>query len=170
MSHVDFLVPKRHLNAGREFQEAKVVGDGGTVLAHFFAELVLGEVVSFDKVLIGEGHFYRVEVLALDVLDECHFQHVFVVNRSDVGWNGDEADSLACPPTPFTSDDGVGSVAHVTKCDGLHEADLADGVGKFLQRVVVELSSRLVGIRLNVVHPDFLEVRRAVCLDEFCLE
>ena len=158
MSHVYFAVAQCYLYACWEFEQAEVVGYCGSVFAYSQAELVLCEVVLFDEVLVGECYFECGEVLSLYVFDECHLHHVFVVDGADVCGDGCESYSLACSPSALACDDDVCSVAHVSQCDGLYDAYLSDAIGEFLQAVVVELSSWLVGIGVYAVHAHFLEV------------
>ena len=171
MAHVYLAVAECHLHTCGQLQEAEVVGDGGAVLAHTFAELLLRQVVLFDEALVGECHFECREVFALNVLHERHLHHVLVVDSADVGRDGGEADALASPPSAFASDDDVGAVAHVAQGDGLHHAYLPDAVGEFLQAVVVEVAARLVGVGADVVHTHFAEVRGAAGVYlRFCLQ
>jgi hypothetical protein len=45
--------------------------------------------------LVAEGNFDGIQVFALNVLDECHFQHLLVVGLAYVGRNAVQAGQLA---------------------------------------------------------------------------
>ena len=94
MSLVDLAVLEGHLHLCGELEQPEVVGDGGAVLADLLRESVLRQVVLLDEVLVGQGYFDGVEVLALNVLDEGHLHHVFVVGRAHVGGYGGESGHL----------------------------------------------------------------------------
>ena len=88
VAHVDFLFLQGHLHLCRELQQAEVVGDGRAAFPHALRHLLLCHACLFEQVLIGQGYFDGVEVLALDVLHESHLHDVLVIDGTDVGRYG----------------------------------------------------------------------------------
>ena len=59
MSHVYLLVLQSHLDGGGQFEQAQVVGNGGTLLTYAFAEAFLRQSVLFQQMLGKRGLFLR---------------------------------------------------------------------------------------------------------------
>src|ERR1700744_5773464 len=84
--------------------------------------------------------FERVEVLTLDVLDECDSDRGLVGNVADHRWNFAQTCHLRGSPATFTGDDFVALRfpnawhAHRADDDGLDDALRLYGVGQLLQR------------------------------------
>ena len=169
MTHIYLAVAECDLHTCGQLKQTQVISNCSAVLAHTLAKLFLRQVVLLDEALIGESDFDSREVLTLNVLHERHLHHVLIIDSANVGGNGGEADTLTGSPTPFAGDDDIGAVTHIAEGDGLHDAYLPDTVGQFLQAVIVEIPSRLVGVGTDVVHPHFAEVRGAAGVYIFCL-
>ena len=74
---------QRPLGAGGQLQEAEGVGHGRPPLAHTRRDLLVREAELVDQLLVGRGFLERVEVDAVQVLDQRLFK------AGDVGANGD---------------------------------------------------------------------------------
>ena len=165
MSHIYFLVLQCHLDRGRQFEQTQVIGNGSAFLSHAVAQSFLGQSVLLDEVLVGKGDFQRVKVLALDVLYQCHFHHIFIISRPDVGRYGFQSSLYSSPVTPFACYNLVRVFIQLAQGNGLDDAYLCNRVGKFLQSYRVELAPRLVRIDRYLIQLYFIDGRRARGLD-----
>ena len=159
VSHIYFLLLQRHLHLCRQFQQSQKVRHRRAALADALRHFVLRHAVAFEQMLEGERDFNVVEVLALNVLDECHFHHVFVGDGSDVGRNRHQLGELRGSPTAFSGDDLIASVGHLAQRNRLDDADLSDALGEFLQGRFVELATRLVRVRVDLVECHLVDGR-----------
>ena len=149
------------LDLGGKLEEAELVGDRGALLAHAVGHLLLGEAAFLHEALVAEGHFDRIQVLALDVLDDGHLQHALVVGVADVGGNhvhpGHDAGAVAA----LAADDLVLGTL-LPDGEGLDEPEGADGVRQLLEGFRVEAHPGLEGVRFDEVHGDAEHVGRVL--------
>ena len=110
----------------------------------------MGELALLDKGIVGEGDFHGVEVFALYVLHKCHFHHLAVGGHTDVGRKFGEPCDLRSAQTAFSSNKLVFSVGHAADGNGTYDTLLANGLGQFLQAVVVKFLAGLERVGLNV--------------------
>ena len=68
-------------------------------------KLILRVPVSVHQLRIGAPFFDRVEIGALDVLDDCDFKNFGVGKFSNNDWEFVETRALRCAPTPLTRND-----------------------------------------------------------------
>lgn len=87
-----------------ETQKAQVVGYRASFLAYPFTHLFLREVTFVDELLKRRGHFYRVEVAALDIFYQRHFQHLLVVGKAYVSRDMRQARQFGSAETAFAGD------------------------------------------------------------------
>ncbi len=107
--------------------------------------------------------FQRIEILALDVLDERHRDSGIVGHATDDGGNGLQARDLRREPAALTGND---LVAGCTGCssgqrphdDGLDHALVADGDGQFLQCFLAHVHTRLVLAARELAHWQMCEL------------
>ena len=57
-----------------EFEEADGIGDSGAIFAGSLGDLLLGELKFVDEALEGVGLLDWVEIFALEIFDQRHFQ------------------------------------------------------------------------------------------------
>ena len=107
-----------------------------------------------DQALHAQGDLDGVEILALDVLHECHGMEVLVVDLADVCREALQVGALRGPPAAFAADDDVFPVGGLPDRDGLYDPELADRVGQFVEGLLVELRARLRGVGHDVGDPD----------------
>ena len=77
-----------------EFEEAEEVCDRGAVLAGALGHLLLGEAELAGEALVGAGLLDRIEVLALEVLDDGDLHRLLVGDLTDDGGDGGFAGAL----------------------------------------------------------------------------
>ena len=159
--HVYLLVLQSHLDGSRQFQQAQVVGNGGTLLAYAFAEAFLRQSVLFQQVLVGKRYFHGVQVLALYVFDECHFHDILVVGRADIGGDARQPCHLRGAEAAFTGNNLVFIIGQLTQGDRLDDTNLCNRIGKLLQRCLVELAAGLIGVDGNLRQFYFIDRGRA---------
>ena len=69
-AHIDLLILQPHLYLGWELQKAEIIGNRRPLLADTLAQLFLRQAVTVDQLLVSQGYFYRVQIFALDILDQ----------------------------------------------------------------------------------------------------
>ena len=141
------------LNRCREFKKADGVRDGDAAFADFRGGLFLGELKLVDELRVTEGFFERIEVLALEILDQGEFQH-----RAVIGFAQDHRDfgnpgELCRAPAAFSGDQLEG-VAFLADDERLDDALFADGIRQFAQRFFGEIFSRLQRAGLDALKSD----------------
>src|SRR3546814_7163237 len=107
------------------------------------------DVCSSDLLAIGLRLLDRIEVFALDILDQRDFQRFRLVEIPDDGGDAVKLRALRRPPPAFSRDD-LEPAAMGTDDDRLDHSALADAVGQFLQRALVEVAAGLFGMRLEI--------------------
>ena len=114
-------------------------------------QLILGVAVSLDELAVGLGFLQRVEILALDILDQRDLGSRRIVDFADNRGDAVELSSLRRAPPPFAGDD-LEAVAVGTEQDWLEHAALGDRLGQLGNCLLVELDARLV--RIGADAPD----------------
>lgn len=71
---------------------------------------------------------------------------VLVVHLADIGREARQVGALRRTPAAFAADDDIFPVAGFLDRDGLDDPQLADRVGQFVERLLVELRTRLRGV------------------------
>lgn len=137
--------------------QAQQVGHGHPRLADGIGHLLLGQLELLLQALQGQGFFQRVEVLALDVLDQRHGDGGFVGHFADHGRDGVQPGLLGGAPAPLTGDDLVAVVADRADHDRLHDAVQTDRVRQFLERLGVHVPTRLVLAALDQLDRQLLQ-------------
>ena len=167
MPHRDEPLLERQLHLVGQLEQPHVVRDGRAFLAHLFREGVLRQVALVDQALHSERDLYGVEILALDILHEGHGVQVLVVHLADIGREARQVGALRRTPAAFAADDDIFPVAGFLDRDGLDDPQLADRVGQFVERLLVELRTRLrgVGSDLRDVDLGHLAHRRELGVD-----
>ena len=110
--------------------------------------------------LIGQCDLDGIQILTLDILHQRHLHHTLVFHRADIGGECLQTCFLRCSPTTFTCDDLVFAVRHLAQGDRGDDTHLTDTVSQLLHRLLVEFSTRLVGVGHNLMDVDLIEVRR----------
>ena len=148
MAHFHAALVEPGLDLRLEFEQAQQVGHGGTGFSDGLGDLLVGQSKLLEQAMQGAGFLERIQVVTLDVLDECHGHGCLVIDIADNGWNLVQAGELCCPPAALAGDDFVG-IADWTHDDRLHHALRRDRVSELLQLLLVEMSARLVAPALD---------------------
>lgn len=130
------------LNVGRELEQAQGIGDHGPALADFRGDIFLAELKGAHQFGVALCFFERIEVLALEILDECQFQHGAVVSFAEDDGDFLQAGELRGPPATFTGDQ-LEAVATLADDERLDDALFLDGIGQFLESDRGEFFARL---------------------------
>ena len=130
------------LDVGMELENAEEVRDGGAIFADFYRGFFLGEIEIFDQLAVAERFFNRVEILALEILDEGEFENFAVVSFADEDGKFGEAGELGGAPATFAGDEFIRPVARADD-ERLKDSLLFDGVGEFLDRILGEIFAGL---------------------------
>ena len=133
---------EHRLDRVRKGEQAQGVRDGRTALAEAARDVFLGEVVLFDELREAGGFFDRVEILALQVLDDGDFERVAVVALADDRRNGRALQRGAGAPATLARDEFVSRIAPAD--DDRHQhAILGDRGLEFVEGGFVEGLARL---------------------------
>jgi hypothetical protein len=133
------------LDRGRQLQESQGVGDRDPAAADTRRHLLVRETEVLDELLVRSGFFERVEVGAVDVLDQCVLERRRVVSGSDQGRDRLQAGATGGAPTALARDQLV-AVVRGTHEHGLEHADLPNGVGQSAELLLAEVLARLVPV------------------------
>ena len=143
-----FAQPGLHLF--RQIQQPHRVGDVGAGLAHLLGDLFLGPVERRGhQLVIGHRLFQRIQVGALDVLDDCDFQRLAVGHLAHHHRHVMQLGQLGGPPAAFARHDLIAVGAQRAHQDGRQHALFFYGCRQVGQRLFVEGLARLVLARLQ---------------------
>ena len=123
-------------------------------------DLVVGEREVLDELLVGGRLLERVELLALEVLDDRLLEHRGVVGDPDDRGDRLEPDAPRRAPAALARDQLVAVAARPRDQHRLEHADLADRVGERGERLLVEVLARLLRVRPDRRDRDLLRARR----------
>ena len=151
------------LDGRRQVQQPERVADVRAGAADLAREFLVGSAEVIEQLLVGRRLFERVELLPVQVLDQRFPEHVVVLRLLDDGADLAQPGPLGGAPPPLAHDELVPAGAHGADDHGLQQADLPDGLGELIERVLVEAPPRLAGIGddrgdgdLRVPGPDHL--------------
>jgi hypothetical protein len=151
VAHVEIASEQQRLHRLGQVEQAQQVGSGAARAAdRLGGSLVrIGELV--DQASDGLCFLERIEVFALDVLDQRHRERLLVGHLAHDDRHLVETSQLRRPVAPFTGHDLVALVGQRPNEDGLHHAMQTDGVGELLQRALVHAGARLIAARLQAL-------------------
>ena len=124
------------------------------------AERFLGVAIIVEQAAIGLRLLDRVEILALDILEQGDFERLGVAEIADDRRNFVQARLLRRAPAALAGDD-LEAMAVRTHDDRLDHAARGDRLRQFGQRFLVEGSARLAGMRLDACRRGSDAPRRA---------
>ena len=114
-------------------------------------QLLLRQPVGIDQLAEGEGDLDRIEVLALDILDQRHLHYLVVIHGADIGGDRLQLYQPGSAVAALTADDDILplSLTILSHGDRLDEPDVLDRGGQLLKGLGIEVSPWLVGIGVN---------------------
>ena len=125
------------------------VGDVAAALADDAGDVAVRIAVVSAELGVALRFLERVEVGALDVLDDRQFERFAIADIDDDDRHFVQAGALRGAPPPFAGDDlvGVGDARHRPDDHRLDDAALADRGGEFVEFVVAERFARVARVR-----------------------
>ena len=125
-------------------------------LAEHFRELFLRVPEAIHELTIAKRLLDRIEVRALDVLDDRELEHFGIAELSNDAGKLVLLRNLGCAPAPFARDDlkFTRPILQGPQDQRLDHTLLADRVGKILQILLVEGPPGLVGIGMDAFDRD----------------
>src|ERR1051326_3158086 len=141
------------LHALRQLHQAQKVRDRRALFADLLRDLFLRQSEFFVQLVIGVRFFDRVEVLALDVLDERELQGV-AVGRALLDDDRYFAESrfLRRAEAALAGDQPVLVIADARNDERLHDAVLANAARQLFDRRFIKSLARLIRVRRNLLH------------------
>ncbi len=115
------------------------------------AERLLGVAVIGDELAIAFRFLDRVEVLALDVLEQGDLERLGIGKIAHDHRHFVESRLLGRAPAPLAGDDLVAMAVRPDQ-DRLEHAARLDRGGELVERLLVEMAARLVEMRLDAGH------------------
>ena len=128
-----------------ELEQAEGVRDGRAGAPDAGREVLLGERELVHQLAIGAGRLHRVEVLALEVLDEGELELLPVGELPNDRRDALQAGHAGCANAPLAGDELV-AVDRLGDEDRLDHAVLADALGEAREGVVVHPQARLARV------------------------
>jgi hypothetical protein len=149
--HFQIPVLKQLPHRRHQVQKAQQVGHCHSRFADGIRHLLLRQFKLFLQAQQRVGFLERVEILALDVLDQRHRDRAVIGDIFDDDRDAVETCHLAGTPTPFTGDDLVTTGRPGPDDDRLHHPLSPNRRGQFLQTRVVDVPPRLQGSAMDGV-------------------
>ena len=149
------------LDQGRQLEQPQRVGDLRPGPSDPAGQLVVGAAEVLQQLVVGVGLLQRVELGAVQVLQQGVAQHDVVAARPHDRRQLGQTGLAGGPHPPLTHDQLVALTAERTHDHGLQQAHLADGVHQLGHRVLVEDLARLARVGLHRVEGDLGEVGAA---------
>ena len=142
------------LDVLRQIEQTHRIGDRGTVLAHALRDVFLAHLEVLGKSRVGGGFFNGVEVLALEILNERHLEHITITGLTDYDRNFSEPQFPSSTESTLTGDQFQGAF-HLTDDQRLNDAMLTNRIDQLGQLLSQELCSRLQGAGHHLIqcHP-----------------
>ena len=114
-----------------------------------------------QQLLVGRSLLQRIELDAVDVLQQRVAQEDVVAGPPDDRGDPAQPGALRRAPAPLAHDELVAPVAHLADHDRLQQPELTDRVFEFGQGLLVEDAARLLRVRLDRGDVDLAVVGRA---------
>ena len=148
-------VGNRRLDALVELQEAERVGDRGPGTADLAGDLVLGQAKLLLELAEGVRLLDRVEVLTLDVLDQCQLELLAIGELADHGRDSLEAGQAGSLDPALAGHDPV-TVKRLGHQDRLEDAVIGDARRKRLEVGMFDVTAGLVRVGPNLAERDLM--------------
>ncbi len=155
MSSRDLILKEQLLCIFRKIEQPKRVRNSRTSFRYCLGNIRLSHLPTFHEATIPIGFFNRIQIRTLDILNERKFKRFIIINILDLDRNFLQPSQLRCLPTALTCDDLIIRILNLTHKDRLNEAFFLDGVGKFLQLGLFEVSTWLIRVRSDQFNLNF---------------
>src|SRR5690606_1944031 len=151
----DSSVDDRLARLRRELEQAERVAHRDAALAHLVSDRFVGQAESIDELPVGERRLDRIEVLALDVLDERQLEaRSRVSGVPQDGRYGLEPGDAGGPQPSLTGDQLVAAIGQGTDHDRLQDAVDRDRGRQLAELLFPECRARLVRIATDAIERD----------------
>ncbi|MNU71047.1 hypothetical protein D3C71_604690 [compost metagenome] len=157
MTHFQVAMGQHGLDDFRQRNKPQQVSHSDAGLTHSFGDLLLSELELLLQTLQGHRFFDRIEVFALDVLDQRNSDCGFIRHIADHRRDGFLPGLLTRAPATFTSDDLEAATANRAHHDRLHHALRLDRRCQFFQRLRIHVAARLVFAALQQIQRQVLQ-------------
>src|SRR6266849_2502565 len=132
------------LPCGRELQQTQRIGHDRAAFANFAGDFLLAQLELFNEFRVTAGFFQRIEVFALEIFDQCQFQHRAVIGLAHEHRDFLEAQELRRAP-PALAGDQFKLVIPLADHQRLDDALFLDRISEFAQRFGREILAGLRG-------------------------
>src|SRR5277367_4822441 len=139
------------LDEGLQLQQANGVCDRGAILPGALGNFFLSELEFVHQTLEGAGCFDRVQVFALDVFHQRHFEREFVGNFANDNGNLGQAGALGRTPATLARNQ-LKATANRANYERLNDAAGLNGAGQFVESFLSETGARLEGTGIDKVN------------------
>ena len=148
MAHVDITSHQHGLHGFSQIQQAQQVGGGTARAAHSLCSLLMGQAKLLDQTSKALRLFQRVQVFALNVLDQRHGSSSFIRDFAHQHRHLGQTCDMRGTKTALTGNDFVLArmlaLAELAHQNRLHDALHLDAFGQFIQRAFIHARARLV--------------------------
>ena len=155
MPHADFPFLDCQLYRGGQLQQTQIIRNRRSLFTYPFAQRILCQVALVNQTLVRNRNLDSIQILPLDIFNQCQFKHGFFFHLTDISGNSFQPCHLRCPEPAFPGNNLVLPVFHFSHGDGLHDTDSLDRRSQLLQSLLIENGSRLVRIRANITQFQF---------------
>ncbi len=157
----DLALGEMDLDILVEVQQAHGIRHGGAGFADAGGDFFLFEGEFLGESDVTGGFLDGIEVFALKVFNQCHFQHITIGCGALDDGNVGETEFGGCSPPAFTCDEFVFSINQTTD-QRLDDSVLADRIHEIVQRSFDELMTRLERRGNNVFDGDLAHAWRII--------
>jgi hypothetical protein len=146
------------LDLRRETKETQHVCDGGAILADSARDLFLSQAEFANQSLIRLRFFHRIEVFALQVLNERDLQDGVISRFANQSGYFRKTRQLGRPPAPLSGDQLKEAVFKRPDYDRLNDTVLTNRDAELIEHLLVKVFSGLVGVRQNAFDVNFAQL------------
>ena len=139
-----------------QVHQAQAVGHGAAAFAQLCGRLLLRQAAAVHQLADARGLLHRVQVLALQVFDQCQLHRLLVGHLAHHHGHLRKARQPGGAPAALARDDGIAAGGPGPHRDGLQKAVLGDAGGQLGQGLVVKGFAGLAGVRLDLAQRQLL--------------
>src|SRR5579884_118053 len=150
MTRGDAAGGDHRFNRFGQSQQSQRVGDRWTRFAQALRDLLLRKIVRFDQLRHAGRFFERVEILALQILDDRNFETFEIAGRTNDCRNGRTLHRRACTPPALACNQFV-AVAAFADQDRHEDTVLANRGLQLLEGCRIKILARLMRIGTNAI-------------------